>query len=112
MSKTCWDLITFNEEEDPLIILAYISNFDVERILVDTGSSVSVMFTEAFNELQVPDHLLDRSIMPLASFSGDVVQPLGTIHLPISIGSAPQLVTVTTLLIAPWLTTSSLDAQS
>ncbi|XP_034212801.1 uncharacterized protein LOC117625334 [Prunus dulcis] len=66
--------ITFSEEEergiiyphdDPLIIQADISNFDVGRIVVDTGSSVSVMLAEAFNELQVPNHLLDRSITPL-----------------------------------------------
>ncbi|KAH0981220.1 hypothetical protein GBA52_008397 [Prunus armeniaca] len=36
------------------------------------------------------------SITPLVSFSGDVVQPIGSIHLPISIGSAPQRATFTT----------------
>lgn len=59
-SRSGWSPITFNEEEergiinhhdDPLIIRADISNFDVWRMLVDTGSSVSVMFTAAFNEL-------------------------------------------------------------
>ena len=103
--RSGWAPITFCEEEergvilphdDPLIIRADISNFDVGRILVDTGSSVSVMFAEAFNELQVPAHLLDRSITPLVSFSGDVVQPIGSIHLPISIGAAPQRTTITT----------------
>ncbi|CAL9020923.1 unnamed protein product [Prunus brigantina] len=97
MPKLDWASITFSEEEcgvilphgDPLIIRADISNFDVGRILVDIDSSVSVMFADAFNELQVPTHLLDRSITPLVSFSGDVVQPIGSIHLPISIGSAP-----------------------
>ncbi|CAL2251411.1 unnamed protein product [Prunus armeniaca] len=103
--KTGWASITFCEEEergvilphdDPIIIRADISNFDVGRILVDTGSSVSVMFADSFNELQVPSHLLDRSVTPLVSFSGDVVQPIGSIHLPISIGAAPQRTTVTT----------------
>ncbi|CAL2246366.1 unnamed protein product [Prunus armeniaca] len=74
--------ITFCEEEergvilphdDPIIICADISNFDVGCILVDIGSSVSVMFPDAFNELQIPSHLLDRSITLLVSFSGDVV---------------------------------------
>ncbi|CAL2277286.1 unnamed protein product [Prunus armeniaca] len=54
------------------------------------------MFTDAFDELQVPSHLLDRSVTPLVSFSGGVVQPIGSIHLPISIGAAPQRTTVTT----------------
>ncbi|CAL8999641.1 unnamed protein product, partial [Prunus brigantina] len=103
--KSGWAPITFCEEEergvilphdDPIIIRADISNFDVGRILVDTSSSVSVMFAGAFNELQVPSHLLDRSITPLVSFSGEVVQPIGSIHLPISIGSTPQRRTITT----------------
>ncbi|CAL9019077.1 unnamed protein product [Prunus brigantina] len=81
--KSGWAPITFCEEEergvilphdDPIIIRADISNCDVGRILVDTGSSVSVMFAEAFNELQ----------------------PIGSIHLPISIGAAPQRRTITT----------------
>ncbi|CAL2257296.1 unnamed protein product [Prunus armeniaca] len=45
---------------------------------------------QAFNELQVLDHLLDQSMTPVMSFSGDVVQPIRSIHLPISIGLAPQ----------------------
>ncbi|CAL8116972.1 unnamed protein product [Prunus armeniaca] len=103
--KTNWAPITFCEEEergvilphdDPIIIRADISNLDVGCILVDTGSSVNVMFANAFNELQVPSHLLDRSVTPLVSFSGDVVQPIGSIHLPISIGAEPQRTTVTT----------------
>ncbi|XP_008222699.1 PREDICTED: uncharacterized protein LOC103322553 [Prunus mume] len=65
--KLGWAPITFCDEEcgvilpndDPIIIHADISNFDVGRILVDTGSSVSVMFADAFNEVKVPSHLLD-----------------------------------------------------
>ncbi|XP_034217561.1 uncharacterized protein LOC117629133 [Prunus dulcis] len=103
--RSGWAPITFCEEEergvilphdDPLIIRVDISNFDIRRILVDTGSSVSVMFANAFNELQVPSHLLGRSITPFVSFSGDLVQPIGSIHLPISIGAAPQRTTITT----------------
>ncbi|CAL2239909.1 unnamed protein product [Prunus armeniaca] len=81
--------------DDPIIIRTDISNFDIGRILVDTGSSVSVMFVDAFNDLQIPSYLLDRNITLLVSFSGDVVQLIGSIHLPISIGAAPQRTTVT-----------------
>ncbi|XP_020412207.1 uncharacterized protein LOC109947128 [Prunus persica] len=77
--RSGWAPLTFSDEEergvilpheDPLIIRADISNFDVGHILVDTGSLVSVMFANAFKELQVPTYLLDRSITPLVSFSG------------------------------------------
>ncbi|KAM1482253.1 hypothetical protein ACFX1S_034600 [Malus domestica] len=54
------------------------------------------MFTEAFRALNVAEHLLDHSISPLLSFSGDIVQPLGSIHLPFTIGTGPYTATITT----------------
>ncbi|KAM1300124.1 hypothetical protein PS1_011499 [Malus domestica] len=103
--KPNWDLICFYPEEerwiiyphnDPLIVEAHIANFEVRRILVDTGASVNIMFAEAFRALNVAEHLLDRLISPLISFSGDIVQPLGSIHLPFTIGTGPYTSTITT----------------
>ncbi|KAM2871193.1 hypothetical protein FF1_018863 [Malus domestica] len=54
------------------------------------------MFAEAFKALNVAEHLLDRSISPLISFSGDIMQPLGSIHLPFTIGTGPYIATITT----------------
>ncbi|KAM2711910.1 hypothetical protein EV1_031988 [Malus domestica] len=54
------------------------------------------MFAEAFRALNVAEHLLDRSISPLISFFGDIVQPLGSIHLPFTIGTGPYTATITT----------------
>ncbi|KAM2931661.1 hypothetical protein FF1_039835 [Malus domestica] len=81
---------------DPLIVEAHIANFEVRRILVDTRALVNIMFAEAFRALNVAEHLLDRSISPLISFSGDIVQPLGSIHLPFTIGTGPYTATITT----------------
>ncbi|KAB2608398.1 hypothetical protein D8674_011566 [Pyrus ussuriensis x Pyrus communis] len=61
--------------------------FHVEDIRGDTGASVNIMFAEAFKTLNVAEHLLDHSVSPLISFSGDVVQPLGSVHLPFTIGT-------------------------
>ncbi|KAM2816425.1 hypothetical protein COP1_040668 [Malus domestica] len=58
--KSNWDPICFYPEEergiiyphnDPLIVEAYIANFEVRRILVDTGALVNIMFAEAFRTL-------------------------------------------------------------
>ncbi|KAM1696121.1 hypothetical protein ACFXTN_027680 [Malus domestica] len=54
------------------------------------------MFAEAFRALNVAKHLPDRSITPLINFSGDTVQPLGSIHLPFTIGTGPNTATITT----------------
>ncbi|KAM1996554.1 hypothetical protein ACFX15_029493 [Malus domestica] len=103
--KPNWDSIYFYPEEEksiiyphnnPLIVEAHIANFEVRRILVDTGASVNIMFVEAFRALNVAEHLLDRSISPLISFSGDIVQPLGSIHLHFTIGTCPYTATITT----------------
>ncbi|KAM2724868.1 hypothetical protein EV1_027641 [Malus domestica] len=53
------------------------------------------MFAEAFRALNVAKHLLDRSISPLISFSGDIVQPIGSIHLPFTIGTGLYTATIT-----------------
>ncbi|KAB2617051.1 hypothetical protein D8674_012920 [Pyrus ussuriensis x Pyrus communis] len=74
---------------DLLIMEAHIANFDVRRILVDTGVSVNIMFAEAFKTLNVAEHLLDHSVSPLISFFDDAVQPLGSVHLPFTIGTGP-----------------------
>ncbi|KAM1396660.1 hypothetical protein ACFX2I_014330 [Malus domestica] len=54
------------------------------------------MFAEAFRAFNVAEHLLDRSISLLISFSSDIVQPLGSIHLPFTIGIGPYTATITT----------------
>ncbi|XP_021815355.1 uncharacterized protein LOC110757911 [Prunus avium] len=68
-----WEPITFSEEEergvifphsDPMIIRADISDFDVGRILIDTGSSVNVLFIDAFNALGIDPQHLNKDITP------------------------------------------------
>ncbi|KAM2914257.1 hypothetical protein COP2_044808 [Malus domestica] len=69
------------------------------------------MFAEAFKALNVAEHLLDRSISALISFSGDIVRPFralnvaehlldrsisALIHLPFTIGTDPYTATITT----------------
>ncbi|XP_068323335.1 uncharacterized protein [Pyrus communis] len=103
--KPNWDPICFYPEEergiiyphnDPLIVKVHIANFEVRRILVDTGASLNIMFAEAFKTLNVAEHLLDHSVSPCISFSGDVVQPLGSVHLPFTISTCMYTATITT----------------
>ncbi|XP_034203886.1 uncharacterized protein LOC117618428 [Prunus dulcis] len=97
--KVRWEPITFCQEEeegilyphdDPMIIRAEIADYDVGRVLIDTGSSVSVIFAEAFREMGINDNQVDRQLTPLLSFSGDLVQPIGSVRLPITFGTAPR----------------------
>ncbi|XP_021812974.1 uncharacterized protein LOC110755955 [Prunus avium] len=99
MPKVRWEPISFSEEEeegiiyphnDPMIIRAEIAEFDVGRILIDNGSSVNVIFADAFKELGIDDSQVNRQLSPLLSFSGDLVQPIGSVSLSISFGTAPR----------------------
>ncbi|KAM2253134.1 hypothetical protein ACFX1S_007562 [Malus domestica] len=103
--KPNWDPICFYPEEergiiyphnDPLIVESHIANFEVRRILVDIGASINIMFAEAFRAFNAAEHLLDHSISHLISFSSDIVQPFGSIHLPFTIGIGPYTATITT----------------
>ncbi|CAL8991542.1 unnamed protein product, partial [Prunus brigantina] len=71
-------------------VISDISDFDVGRILIDTGSSVNVLFADAFNGLGIGHQSLNKEITPLLSFSGDVVEPIGSIQLPLAIGSGQR----------------------
>ncbi|CAL8163017.1 unnamed protein product [Prunus armeniaca] len=73
-----------------MIIRAEIADYDVGRVLIDTGSSVNVIFADAFKLLGIADSMVNRQITPLLSFSGDLVHPVGSISLPIAFDVAPK----------------------
>ena len=54
---------------DPLVIRLRINNYDVKRILVDTGSSIEVMYYDLFKQLKLSK--LDRKLAqaPLVNFN-------------------------------------------
>ncbi|XP_021812767.1 uncharacterized protein LOC110755795 [Prunus avium] len=90
MPKVIWEPITFSEEEEEGIIYPHDDPMIIGRILIDTGSSVNVIFADAFKELGVDGSQVNRQLSPLLSFSGDLVQPIGSVRLPIAFGIAPR----------------------
>ena len=70
--------------QDPLVISATIADFEVRRILVDGGSSVDLLFVEAFDKMMIPrDRLIPLGI-PLIGFGGRPVTALGQINLAVT----------------------------
>ncbi|CAL2257394.1 unnamed protein product [Prunus armeniaca] len=69
---------------------ADIADFDVGRILIDSGSLVNVLFADTFAGLEIERQSLNKDITPLLSFSGDVVELIGSIQLPFAIGTSPR----------------------
>ncbi|XP_058092296.1 uncharacterized protein LOC131249526 [Magnolia sinica] len=80
--------LTFTEEDargihyrhdDALVITVTITNLRVFRVLIDTGSSTDVLFTQAFNRMGIEQSSLCPVKTPLIGFSGRQVLPEGAI---------------------------------
>ncbi|KAI3446714.1 hypothetical protein Pfo_003379 [Paulownia fortunei] len=81
------------QHNDALVISATLSNFWVKKILVDSGSSADIIFYDAFLKLGIDNAQLSPVNTPLTGFGGEVVEALGEVALPFSLGSYPRRIT-------------------
>ncbi|GFS40396.1 hypothetical protein Acr_00g0068290 [Actinidia rufa] len=95
--------ITFNNDDlrglhlphdDTLVVSTVITNFNVQRILVDNRSSADILFTLAFNKMKIGLDKLHHFHTPLIGFGGNTMHPLGWIKLPITLGTEPHQITI------------------
>ena len=91
--------ITFSEKDalhvchphcDALVIKAMIANNNVHRILVDNGSSVDILYFQAFERMRLNVSYLKPSPNPVYGLTGDSVNLLGVISLPMTLGEYPR----------------------
>ena len=88
------DNITFSEKDarrvrhphcDALVIKAMVANNNVHRILVDNGSSVDILYFQAFERIGLKVSDLKPSPNPVYNFKRDPVVPLEVISLPMTL---------------------------
>ena len=60
--------------------------YDVNRVQVDQGSGVEIMYPDLYQVLNLRPENLDRYDSPLIGFDGRMVVPRGMIRLPIQVG--------------------------
>ena len=96
LSRSTW--IVFSEEDvyntvqphnDPMVISVQIANCRVHRVLIDTGSSVEILFKGAHEQLNLKNSCYNSCTSPLYGFTGDSVSPMGSKILPLIVGEAP-----------------------
>ncbi|XP_031096901.1 uncharacterized protein LOC116001150 [Ipomoea triloba] len=100
LKKVCQEPILFTDEDlprgqsphrDALVIALDVSGIVVRRVLVDTGSSVNVLYLDVFEKLGLDRDRLIPVKTPLVGFTGDSVESKGSIRLPVEIGTYPNL---------------------
>lgn len=75
---------------EALVVTIDINGFDVQRVMVDTRSSVNVMYLDVFKKLQLDRSALTPIRTPLSDFTGAMIHPEGVIRLPVEVGIAPR----------------------
>jgi len=88
-----WLEISFLEEEtcdldkphdDALVISLDVGNCEVQRILIDTGSSVDLIFLDTLVRMGISKKDIKGAPSPLVSFTSETSMSLGTITLPVT----------------------------
>ncbi|XP_020874131.1 uncharacterized protein LOC110226534 [Arabidopsis lyrata subsp. lyrata] len=91
------DPITFTEADassltgphnDPLVVELMIGESTVTKVLIDTCSSVNVIFKDVLIQMEVDLRTAEQDVQPLTGFDGDTVITVETIMLPIYVGGA------------------------
>ena len=93
------DDITFSERDahhvrhphcDALVIKAMIANNNVHRMLVDNGSSIDILYFQAFKRMGLKVSDLKPSPNLVYGFTGDSVVPLRVISLIMTLREYPR----------------------
>ncbi|VFQ79467.1 unnamed protein product [Cuscuta campestris] len=71
---------------DALVITIDIMDLLIHKTLVDTGSSVNIMYMDTYKALGLTRDELSPIKTPLTGFTGDSIEPEGVITLPVKIG--------------------------
>ncbi|XP_028092236.1 uncharacterized protein LOC114292474 [Camellia sinensis] len=90
------DILTFSSRDleriqmphnDALMVTLRVKDFDIKRILIDQGSSVEIMYYDAFKRMKLEDKDLAPAMSPLVGFNSQPEWSVGKIILPVKVGS-------------------------
>lgn len=80
------DRFMIRPHNDTLVITADVAGMCLARTFVDTGSSVNIMYYDCLKQLNLGMEL-QTPVGSLFGFSGEMVMPIGTVCLPMTLGS-------------------------
>ncbi|XP_050238165.1 uncharacterized protein LOC126687652 [Mercurialis annua] len=77
--------------EDALVVKGRLNNFEVSRMLVDTGSSVNMITMEVFNIVGLKKENLTQVSTPLVGLGGKSVHVEGSLEIDVQLGDRKYL---------------------
>ncbi|KAG7564278.1 hypothetical protein ISN44_As10g010480 [Arabidopsis suecica] len=78
--------------DDALVITSDVPNFEVTRCLIDTGSSVDLIFLSTLQRMGISKANIIGPPAPLVAFTSDTSMSLGNIKLPVLAAGVPKIV--------------------
>ncbi|KAG7567535.1 Retrotransposon gag domain [Arabidopsis thaliana x Arabidopsis arenosa] len=78
--------------DDALVIILDVANFEVTRCLIDTGSSVDLIFLCTLQRMGISKADIIGPPAPLVAFTSDTSMSLGNIKLPVLAAGVPKIV--------------------
>jgi hypothetical protein len=80
----------------PLIVIPIIKNVKLNRVLIDGGSSLNILFLKTFDQMGLYRSLLRPSRAPFHGIVlGAAANPIGQIALPVTFGTRENFCTET-----------------
>ncbi|KAG7559469.1 Retrotransposon gag domain [Arabidopsis thaliana x Arabidopsis arenosa] len=78
--------------DDALVITLDVVNFEVTKCLIDTGSSVDLIFLSTLQRMGISKADIIGPPAPLVAFTSDTSMSLGNIKLPVLAAGVPKIV--------------------
>ena len=78
--------------DDTLVITLDVANYEVTRILIDTGSLVDLIFLSMLSRMGIDRTEIVGPPAPLIAFTGETTMSLGTIKLPVFTSGVSKIV--------------------
>ena len=75
---------------DALVLTLCINDFDVHKVLVDSGSTADLLQLPAFKQMNISSDRLSLAGIILSGFNGATIVTMGDITLPVRAGSVVQ----------------------
>lgn len=78
--------------DDPLVIMLAVNNYDVARVLIDTGITVDIIYKNTLQRMGIDLIDMNSTPKPLTGFRGETAMSMGTITLLVEAGGITKMV--------------------